>query len=304
MKALFKNIENFIIVSNGKIVSKQLSDGILATDDEGIIITIGSGVPTSLQVIMEDIKKDSNVFYNIEKNSTIKVVELHRFTASSIFKRKVEIQDNAKVNFLSLNEGRKNIDIIIDEYWKVGRDALVHSSYGEVSESNITATYFYDLLKEGSQTNIKMAALAMKQQHKSFQISLHHDARNTFGEMENYGVASQQGRLLFEGIGRIEKGMSLSSSHQTSKIMVFDEESVATVNPLLYIEDYDVKASHAAGVGRMDQEQLYYLQSRGLNKAEAMHLITMGYLLPIVETMQDEELTAYFVDTLEKKVGK
>ena len=85
--------------------------------------------------------------------------------------------------------------------------------------------------------------------------------------------------------------------------MVLDEGCIAKANPYLYIDDYDVKASHAAGVGRMDDDHLYYLQSRGLTKAQAMHLITYGYLLPAIAKMNDQEVATRFEAMLDKKVG-
>lgn len=61
-----------------------------------------------------------------------------------------------------------------------------------------------------------------------------------------------------------------------------------------------MKASHAAGVGKMDEEHLYYLQSRGLTKKQAMQLITYGYLKPVIEVIDNEMLKEHFEDVLSK----
>ena len=118
--------------------------------------------------------------------------------------------------------------------------------------------------------------------------------------MDNYGVAKDAGSMTIDGIGTIKKGMHKSESHQTNKIMVFDEASRASANPYLYIDDYDVQASHAAGVGRMDENHLYYLQSRGLSKRQAMQLITYGYLKPVIDVVDNPMIKERF----EKVLGK
>ena len=118
--------------------------------------------------------------------------------------------------------------------------------------------------------------------------------------MDNYGVVKDEGKLVIDGIGTITKGQHGSASHQTNKIMVFDAKCVASANPYLYIDEYDVKASHAAGVGKMDEEHLYYLQSRGLSKKQAMHLITYGYLKPVIEVVDNEMLKERFEKALSK----
>ena len=67
--------------------------------------------------------------------------------------------------------------------------------------------------------------------------------------------------------------------------------------------EYDVKASHGASVGKIDEDHLYYLMSRGLSKHDAMHLVTYGYFLPVLEFISVESLKERFSDVLKEKVG-
>ena len=118
--------------------------------------------------------------------------------------------------------------------------------------------------------------------------------------MDNYGVAKDEAHLVIDGIGTITNGQNGSASHQTNKIIVFDPKCYASANPFLYIDEYDVQASHAAGVGKMDEEHLYYLQSRGLTKRQAMQLITYGYLMPVVEVVDNQMIKERFELALSK----
>lgn len=95
-------------------------------------------------------------------------------------------------------------------------------------------------------------------------MTLEHLAPHTYGDMDNYGIVKSKASLIIDGVGRIYKGMSGSDTHQTNKIIVFDEGCKAQANPYLYIDEYDVKASHGASVGKIDEDHLYYLMSRGL----------------------------------------
>ena len=67
---------------------------------------------------------------------------------------------------------------------------------------------------------------------------------------------------------------------------------------MLLIDENDVEASHATSLGQPDENQLYYMQSRGLSRQSAMELITLGYLLPIASKIQNEKLR----DILEKQI--
>ena len=150
---------------------------------------------------------------------------------------------------------------------------------------------------------MRLAALARGEEKKHLTLSLVHEAPFTTGIMDNYGVVKNQANLIIDGIGTIKKGNHQSNSHQTNKIIVFDKGCNAKANPYLYIDEYDVKASHGASVGKIDEEHLYYLQSRGLSKEDAMHLVTYGYFIPVLEFIDNDELKELFNETLREKVG-
>ena len=120
--------------------------------------------------------------------------------------------------------------------------------------------------------------------------------------MDNYGVCKEESKLEFKGIGTIKKGFKQSNNHQNSKIIVFDKLSNASVYPLLYIDEYDVLASHSAAVGKVNDEHMYYLCSRGLSEEQAREFITMGYLLPVLSYFKDENIKTKAQETLERRV--
>ena len=121
--------------------------------------------------------------------------------------------------------------------------------------------------------------------------------------MDNYGVCKDNSKLEFKGIGTIKKGFKQSNNHQNSKIIVFDELSNASVYPLLYIDEYDVLASHSAAVGKVNDEHMYYLCSRGLNEEQAREFITMGYLIPVLDYFLDQDIKTKAQKTLERRVS-
>ena len=72
--------------------------------------------------------------------------------------------------------------------------------------------------------------------------------------------------------------------------MVFDRLSNAVAKPILKIDENDIEASHAAVVGKINDDHLFYLTSRGISEKEAKELITYGYLKPILQGFSDQEV--------------
>lgn len=148
-----------------------------------------------------------------------------------------------------------------------------------------------NLLTEGSNSYFRCAVTANSEDHKVIKITTNNLMPYTTSLMDNYGVVKNNGTLLFEGVGKINKGSHHATNRQNSRIIIFDEESQANINPLLLIDEYDVIASHSAAVGRINEEHLYYLCSRGLTIPQAREYITLGYLNPVVDYFEDETKT-------------
>ena len=122
--------------------------------------------------------------------------------------------------------------------------------------------------------------------------------------MKEYAVVLGKGRLTIEAIGKIVKGAYRSESHQTSRALSFEEGQNATILPELLIDEDDVQASHAMSMGRVDEDALYYLMSRGLSVQQCTSLISQGYLMPITETLNNEELKTKLKEEMERKISE
>ncbi len=105
-----------------------------------------------------------------------------------------------------------------------------------------------------------------------------HQASNTFGRIVIKGVAANGARVVVDGMVKIGKEARRTDSFLEMRILLLDKKSSAVAEPKLEIENNDVKASHAATVGKIDDDQLFYLESRGINLDEAKKIIVEGFL--------------------------
>lgn len=108
-----------------------------------------------------------------------------------------------------------------------------------------------------------------------------HFVPNTFGRVMVKGVASNGAKVKVKGLIKINKEAQNTDSFLSMKILLLDKLSGATAEPELEIEANRVKASHAASVGKIDEEQLFYLKSRGIDENEAKNIIVNGFLSDI-----------------------
>ena len=141
----------------------------------------------------------------------------------------------------------------------------------------------------GANLEWHLASLSSNSDNKNISVSVLHNAPSTYAKVDNYGVVKDASKLVFAGTSHILNGMIGSKTHQNAKIMVFDPNSDAVAKPILKIDENDIEASHAAAVGKISDEHLFYLTSRGLSLDDAKMLITLGYLKPIFKGFTEEK---------------
>lgn len=144
------------------------------------------------------------------------------------------------------------------------------------------------LEKEGAQADVRCLCIASGMK-SSFTQYISHGRGQTVSDISNVGISMKESDILFDTAGKVEKEMAGSKCRQLSRGIVMDDSSSVTAKPILLIDEYDCFANHGAAIGKMSDEDLFYLMSRGLSKSEAFFLILQGILKPYIDSVPTEE---------------
>ena len=219
------------------------------------------------------------------------------------------LKDNVNINIEVGDESSLHLAILGKEITKeckitanIGYKSNISTYFADFIPGKFKGQIVINLNKEYASCDWRLASLTMKEDNKEFDVNVFHNAINTYAQMDNYGVCRDNGRLVFSGICQIIKGSHGSKAHQNAKIMVFDEKSNGVAKPILKIDENDIEASHAAIVGKINDEHIFYLTSRGLTEEEAKRIITLGYLKPILKGFSDEYMINEIENLIEGKM--
>ena len=244
-----------------------------------------------------DITSNDNISLFIPSNSNIKKITLNikgsgqvsilETCENNIIDHEINIFENAKVHhsiafFKDNNEAKYAVNM--------EKNTEYQGALADFSKGNNTLDFVCNLNGEYAKSNWNLACLACENDVKKMSVSFFHNAKHTYAKMENYGVCEDEGSIEFLGTSAINKGAKSSATHQNAKIMVFDPKCKAKANPVLCIDENDVEASHAAVVGQINEDHIFYLTSRGIEEETAKKLITLGYLNPILRFFNDESV--------------
>lgn len=211
----------------------------------------------------------------------------------------IRLQPHSSLVLMLKNEGQS--EKTLDVRGNVYRDASLTLAFCELQDGQTDANVDITLHEEGAKAMVQSACIAKA--HKHFTMQCTHLCPHTEGLMENYAVVEESGSYHMEATGKIVKGAYESDSHQKTRVLTMSEKHNSEVIPVLLIDENNVKASHATTLGQPDETQLYYLQTRGLSRTQALGLLTIGYIMPITELFDQEDIRSALKDEIEMKVG-
>ena len=189
---------------------------------------------------------------------------------------------NSNVVLFSKTKSNVNLNVIVNENANLKIDII--------SMNNQTAdSYNFDLVGEYSNVEVNVLSLA-KNAKKDFVFHVNHLAPETKSSVSNYGISFENGKNSFKVNGIIKPNMKNSDVRQITKGLILDPTGECLAEPILLIDYYDVKAYHGATIGKISDDDLFYLMSRGLTKEEAFMLIINGLIEPFVKRIHDESI--------------
>ena len=215
----------------------------------------------------------------------------------------VVAHDGAKINYSSITNqpGAKRGTIL--RRGLTYRDALINWNVAAMDEANVYHDNTTHILGDGSEANLKIVTLGVKEQKTYFNSEVVNQGLNSKGDILQHGVLLDRSHIVFNGIGFIVKGATGSNAYQSSRMLTLSSDAKADANPMLLIDENDVMAGHGASLGRIDEEQLYYLQSRGLTRKESSRLLVHGFLSPVITELTVDKIKDLVTILIDEKIN-
>lgn len=212
----------------------------------------------------------------------------------------------------SINE-KMNIDIINDTklfIYDFGYNHKIDLSFFVKENKNLEIKYFcfaknknyininIDLEEKKASADFKLITIATQTTDNKIEVKINNLAPETKGNIWQKGVVKNQGKNQFLATGFIKKGSDEASNFQESRVLLLDDAAKGDASPILLIDHYNVLAGHAASVSRVNSDELYYLQSRGISKQDAENLMTIAFIKPLIDET-DEKTQNKLMDLIE-----
>ena len=238
----------------------------------------------------------TNIIHNLviaEQNSRLDFIE--EYNGNEEEKLNVPVTEvfantNSGVNFHHLSHFGKNTASIVNIIGSAERNALINWISGCFGGKLNRLRIDTNFNGEGSRCSNLGIFLGKGKEHIDFTTNVYHNAENTTNDILVDGILRDESSSVYRGLIRIPKEGQKTNSYLANHILKLGDKTLANSIPSLKIDANDVKASHGATVGQVDEEHLFYVMSRGLSREEAQSLIIEGFFEPIIQKIPLEEL--------------
>ena len=209
------------------------------------------------------------------------------------------IAANAQLDFTTLQMMDQNAVTFSTRRTDLAQDAKVNWYSGLFGSMLSRYKIEYFLNGSGASSNDSEVIFGNNEQSFDIQTNVNHEYRETEGRVVEKSILRNKSKSLFKGMIRIKENATKSNSFLSGRSILLDKGAKSDAIPGLEIFTNDVKATHSASVAQIDEEQIFYLQSRCLSHEEAERTIVEGFLEPLSRKMsfQVRAWIAYLIES-------
>ena len=199
----------------------------------------------------------------------------------------VVVGEGASLQYLCVQDLSEQAWILGSQRAQVARDASLHWVGLGLGSGQGKLRMETDINGSGATAKVTGAYAGHGKQHIDYDTTQEHAAPHTVSDLAFRGVLRDRATAVWSGMIKVDPGAQRTDAFQESRNLLLNDGAHADAIPGLEIEANDVRCTHAATIARLDDDQLFYLQSRGLSRAEAERLLVGGFLEVIAGRLED-----------------
>ncbi|HEX5704612.1 MAG TPA: Fe-S cluster assembly protein SufD [Pyrinomonadaceae bacterium] len=258
-------------------------------------------VPIHLLFISETTNGDTpasfpRVHILAEENSSATIVESYagmtegRYLTNAVID--VDVKPGARINHYRIQRESADAFHIATTKAKTGRDSAYEIT--SINLGGLLARHGIEvkLDDEGSHCAVDGLYLIGAEQHSDTHSLIDHRHPHGTSRQLYKGVLDGKSRAVFNGKVFVRHGAQQTDAQQTNKNLLLSDEARVDTKPQLEIFADDVKCAHGAAVGQLSEDELFYLESRGINPALARNMLTYGFAEEVIERIKIDSVRA------------
>ncbi len=223
--------------------------------------------------------------------------------AISVHAAIVDGEANAAVDYVTLQNYGRGVRHFSIQHLTSQRDSRLGAFNIQLGADMSRADISSNLAGPGTDARMLALWFGDSDQHFDHHTLQLHAQPNAKSDLLFKGALTDSSTSVFRGLIRVEPGAQLTDAYQTNRNLLLSERANAIALPSLEIEADDVRCSHGATIGQVEDGQLFYLMSRGLTRDQAERLLVLGFFEEVIGRIPMEGVRARVLEAIERKLA-
>jgi uncharacterized protein len=248
------------------------------------------------------------LFIEIGKNTKVQIIErttsplseeIHLFNSNT----EVIIGENSFLEYISMEDFNSQALHFRNTNFTLSNDS--NCNVGHFNLGGYKGKTFINAFLNGTGSNINTYGVCapIKREFQDIEYSIYHNASHTQSSLKFNTVCQGKSHHIFTGNLNVPISSKQVEANQINHNLLLDKNSRTESNPRLEIFSDSVKCSHGATMSEIDESQLFYLNTRGIQEQDARKLIVEGFLLEIIDSVPNSDLKSELLNRLIQKIS-
>ncbi|MBS0010712.1 MAG: Fe-S cluster assembly protein SufD [Bacteroidales bacterium] len=284
-----------------------------ALASDGIFVHVSAGVSLSKPIqIINLVHSDGDMFVQhrnliiVEENADLPMIVCdhalspQKFLTNAV--TEVYVGENAHFDILRIQNEHNNAAKLTHTFIHQEKNSRAVSNNITLHGGLVRNSTYHTLNGEGAECNAFGLYLTDRWQHIDNFVSIDHSAPNCISKQLFKGVLDDYATGAFNGRIKVNKGAQKTLAYQKNNSILLTDDARMDTKPQLEIYADDVKCSHGATVGQLDEDAMFYLRSRGIDKNEAKLMLMFGFAHEVIANIRTEALRNRIDDLVHKRL--
>ncbi len=210
--------------------------------------------------------------------------------------------EGATVSYLALQQFGRGVKHFSMQHSNTGRDSTLNGFNVTLGADMARADVTSHLEGEGARSEMLALWFGDRDQHFDHHTLQNHEAPSAHSDLLYKGALTAKSNSVFRGLIRVAEGAQLTDAYQTNRNLLLSPDASAVTLPNLEIGADDVRCSHGATVGQVDDTMLFYLMSRGLSREQSERLLVFGFFDEVLGRVPGEGVRNRIRSSIEAKI--
>lgn len=212
------------------------------------------------------------------------------------------VGDGANLRYVSLQDWSKGVWHFAHQHAVVGRDASLQWTIGALGARLAKVNQSVRLAGQGATSQVNGVLFAEGKQHLAYHTLQHHEAPSCRSDFLYKAALQDQSRTVWRGMIKVDQAAQKTDGYQRNDNLMLSQKARADSIPGLEIEADDVRCTHGSTSGRVDEEQIFYLRSRGFTRREAIRAVVSGFFQQVFDRVTIESVREALGEAVSRRV--